>query len=287
MTRVTVGLPIRRVGEDDAFGEPGFIADAARFADERGFWGLTAPDHILAPNAWARAGGGETWIDPVALLSFVAATTRRLRLVTHVLVLPYRSPFEVAKAIASLDHLSGGRAVLGVGSGYLKEEFDALGVPFEERGARTDEYLRAIVACWNGGGDIDFRGRFFSVSGARMGPQPVQRPRPPIWVGGNSARALRRAVELGDCWAPFDVTDDDVRSALEKADRHVELALPLGRVQKERAERGLGGDAVGARVRALLDLGADYVKCGFAGRTPAEWFANAEWFASEVMPGTG
>lgn len=278
MTRFTIGLPIRRVGEDDAFGDPGFIRDVARLAEERGFWGITAPDHILSPNAWARAGGGEQWIDPFVLLGYMAAVTTRLRLVTHIVVLPYRSPFATAKAIASLDHISGGRVVMGVGSGYLKEEFDILGVPFEERGARTDEYIRIIRACWTDG-DIEFRGRFYSVSDARMGPRPVQ-AHVPTWIGGNSMRALRRAVELGDCWAPFDVTDAFVREAVEEAERigrRVEVALPLGRVRK--------GDPAAARVGELLDLGADCVKCGFGGRAPKEWTANAEWFASEVMPG--
>jgi probable F420-dependent oxidoreductase len=288
VTRFTVGLPIRRMDDEGAFGDPGAIRDLVLVAEERGFWGLTAPDHIVSPNVWARAGGGEQWYDPFVLLGFAAGLTTRLRLITHIIVLPYRAPFEVAKAIGSLDHISNGRAVMGVASGYLKEEFEILGVPYSERGERTDEYLRIIAACWTDG-DIEYEGTFFSISDARMGPRPVQTPRPPIWIGGNSLRAVRRAVELGDCWAPFDVTDERVSEASAyagKLGRRVELALPLGRVQKEtpRSGRGLWGDAVAPRVRALLDLGADYVKGGFGGRTPAEWAANLEWFAAEVMP---
>lgn len=274
MTRFTLGLPIRRVGDDAAFGDPSFLADAIDLAEARGFWGITAPDHVVAPNAWAAAGGGEAWIDPFVLLSFAAARTTRLRLITHVIVLPYRSPFVVAKAIASLDHVSAGRAVLGVGSGYLREEFEILGVPFEERGARTDEALRAIKACWTDG-DIAFGGRFFSIREARLAPQPVQPGGPPIWVGGNSLRALERAVRHGNCWAPFDVTDDHVRAGMEAANGMVELALPLGRVR--------GGHDVGGRLDELRALGADYVKCGFGGRTPVEWLATVEAFAAEHM----
>jgi probable F420-dependent oxidoreductase len=274
VTRFTIGLPIRRVGDDSAFGDPSFLRDAFALADEKGFWGVTAPDHIVAPNAWAASGGGEQWVDPFVLLGYAAAVTTRLRLITHIVVLPYRSPFHVAKAIASLDAISGGRAVLGVGSGYLREEFEILGVPFDDRGARTDEYLRAIRACWTTG-DIDFDGDYARIHEARLAPQPVQEGGPPVWVGGNSERALRRAVELGDCWAPFDVADDDVRAGMARATRRVELALPLGRVK--------AGDDAGGRIDELRALGADYVKCGFAGRTPADWMANVEWFAAEHM----
>lgn len=282
--RFTVGLPIRRVGGDDAFGDPSFVRDALTAADELGFWGVTAPDHILAPNAWAASGGGEQWIDPFVLLGLAAGTTRRLRLITHIIVLPYRDPFSVAKALASLDHVSDGRAILGAGSGYLKEEFDILGVPFAERGARTDEYLRIIQTCWRAEGDIDFDGAFYSIHAARMAPRPVQRPRPPIWIGGNSMRAVRRAVELGDCWAPFDVTDDDIALGIERAEqlgRRIEIAAPVGRVQREGGR--MSGEAVARRVEALTKLGVDTIKCGFGGRTPSDWLANATWFASELM----
>jgi len=271
--KFTLGLPIRRVGEDSAFGDAAVVKDIVAFADEAGFWGMTAPDHIVSPNAWAAAGGGDQWIDPFVLLAFAAAHTKHLRLITHVIVLPYRTPFEVAKALASLDHLSGGRAVLGAGSGYLKEEFAILGVPFAERGARTDESLRIIRACWESEGDIDYDGDFWSIHDARMGPRPTERI--PIWIGGNSKRALRRACELGDCWAPFDIGDDDVRAMMDAAPRAVELALPLGRARQ--------GDDSETRIAALHRTGADYIKCGFSGRTPQEWFANAHWFAEMFL----
>lgn len=288
VTRFVLGLPIRRRDDDDRFSDPGFLADAVRAADERGFWGMTAPDHIVSPNAWAQAGGGEMWHDPFVLLSYAAALTTRLRLVTHIIVLPYRGPFPVAKALASLDRLSGGRAVLGVGSGYLEEEFDILGVPFHERGARTDEGLRAIIACWTEE-EPRFEGRFYRITDARMGPRPLQQPRPPIWIGGNSMRAVRRAVDLGDCWAPFDPRPELVREGAARAEtlgRRIDIAAPLGRVQKEGATRPhtVAGDDVAPRIGELLDAGAGYVKLSCGGRTPEEWSANLEWFAAEIMP---
>jgi len=274
----TVGLPIRRVGADQSFADPSFVRDAILFAEEAGFWGFTAPDHIVAPRTWAEAGGGEEWIDPFALLGFAAGITTRIRLITHTIVLPYRTPFAVAKAVASLDHLSGGRMVFGCGSGYLREEFEILGVPFEERGERADEALRFVTACWAADGDVELDGSFHSIHGARVAPRPAQRPRPPIWIGGNSMRAVRRTVEFGDCWTPFDITDDQMREGLARAvelGRPVELAAPLGRVQQ--------GDEVVARADALRTLGASYLKCGFGGRTPVAWFENARWFTKELL----
>lgn len=286
MTRFVLGLPIRRQGDDDRFSDPGFIGDVVRAADERGFWGMTAPDHIVSPNAWAEAGGGEMWHDPFVLLSYAAGLTERLRLITHIIVLPYRGPFPVAKAVASLDRLSGGRAVLGVGSGYLKEEFEILGVPFEERGERTDEGLRAIVECWTAE-EPRFEGRFYRMTDAKMGPKPLQRPRPPIWIGGNSMRAVQRAVDLGDCWAPFDLGADLVRRGADRAEtlgRSIDIAAPLGRVQRQGATRPhtVAGDDVAPRIRELLDAGAGYVKMSFGGRTPEDFFSNLEWFATDV-----
>lgn len=271
MIRMTVSLPMRRSG----FDAPA-TRDMVQAAEESGFWGVTAPDHIVAPTAWARAGGGEHWPDPFTLLGFVAALTTELRLITHVIVLPYRSPYAVAKAIASVDHLSGGRAVLGVGSGYLREEFEILGASFEDRGRITDEAIRTIKGCWTDG----------DIPGieARIAPQPVQPGGPPIWVGGNSMRALRRAVELGDCWAPFNLTDEQLSSGIARAStlgRRVEIAAPVGRIQRDEVTvgRGVGGDEAIARAGALRALGVDVVKVGFAGETADAWMANLRWFA--------
>src|SRR5207248_11319159 len=118
--------------------------------------------------------------------------------------------------------------------GYLEREFEILGVPFEDRGERTDEAIRAITTCWTEE-HPEFHGRFFEISGAAVSPRPLQQPRPPIWIGGNSMRALRRAVELGDCWTPFVAEPDDIRRGGERAEElggSIEIAAPLGRIDR-------------------------------------------------------
>jgi probable F420-dependent oxidoreductase len=274
MARYVLGLPVRRVRQSDSpFADPAAMRDMVVRAEELGFWGVTAPDHIVAPDEWARTGGGEQWFDPFVLLSFLAAATSRIRLITHIIVMPYRSPFAVAKAVASLDRVSNGRAVFGAGSGYLQREFEILGVPFEDRGERTDEAIRVVVACWTEERP-EFRGRYFETADTAVAPRPVQQPRPPIWIGGNSLRALRRTVELGDCWTPFVAEPDDIRRGVHRArelGRTVDIAAPLGRIGRD--------DDPAERAEAYVEAGATYLKCGFRGETPAEWLGNLERFA--------
>ena len=135
-------------------------------------------------------------------LSFAASATTTVRLFTNLCVVPYRNPFLVAKAALTLDVLSGGRLTLGVGAGYLEPEFRALGVDFEERNELLDEGLVAIKRAWTESG-VEMTGRHFEARGHTMLPRPVQSPHPPIWVGGNSKRAIRRAVDLADGWTPM------------------------------------------------------------------------------------
>src|SRR5205814_8971793 len=123
----------------------------------------------------------------------------RSKLISHTTQRPCRRPFAVAQALASLDRVSHGRAVFVAVSGYLQHESEILGVPFDHRGDRTDEAIRAITTCW-AEEHPDFHGRFFDIADAAVAPRPVQQPRPPIWIGGNSMRAVQRTVELGDCW---------------------------------------------------------------------------------------
>ncbi|MFA7601434.1 MAG: TIGR03619 family F420-dependent LLM class oxidoreductase [Novosphingobium sp.] len=155
-----------------------------------------------APSAeWLRTDpAAHDSLDPLTALAFVAAATSRLRLMTNVVVLPYRNPFLTAKAAATLQILSDDRLLLGVGVGYQREEFEALGVRYEERGALTDEAIDTIRAAW-AGGPVVKRGRHFNAVGNE--PRPVPVPPPPIWVGGGSDRAVERAARVGDGWAPF------------------------------------------------------------------------------------
>jgi len=199
--RFTVQLPTERADRAEEFLSAAAVAEMARAVEEAGFDACFVTDHPIPGDRWLASGGHHT-LDPFVALAFAAAATTRLRLHTHVLVLPYRNPFLVAKAAASLDVLSGGRLILGVASGYLEPEFAALGVDFAERNELCDEAIDAMRKAWADSG-VALEGRHFRASGNTALPRPLQKPHPPIWVGGNSRRAIRRAVELGDGWLPF------------------------------------------------------------------------------------
>jgi probable F420-dependent oxidoreductase len=170
------------------------LASCALAAEHAGVDAVFVTDHPAPPEQWLQRGGHPT-LDPFVALGVAASGTTRLRLHTNLLVLGYRQPYLAAKAVASLDVLSGGRVILGVGVGYLRAEFDALGADFDDRGARADDSLAAMRAAWTGEPQ--------GPDGVVVRPRPVQRPHPPIWVGGNSVRAMRRAIEHGQGWAPM------------------------------------------------------------------------------------
>jgi probable F420-dependent oxidoreductase len=159
------------------------------------------------PQSWK-----STYYQPFSVLNFLAGLTTTIRLGTSVLVFPMRNPIEVATQVAELDRLSGGRVNFGVGVGWFAEEFAALGYPFHERGARTNEGLAVCKALW-AEGTATFNGRFNSFEGASMGPKPVQRPHPPIYVGGDSAAAFKRLADHGDVWHPLKPTPETIEAA--------------------------------------------------------------------------
>jgi probable F420-dependent oxidoreductase len=177
------------------------IVDLAVAAEKAGFDGFGFTDHPAPSHRWLENGGHDA-LDPFVAMSFAAAHTTNLRLIPNILVLPYRNPFVVAKAAASLDLLSEGRFTLAVGVGYLKKEFTALGIDFEQRAALFDESLAAIRAIWTTD-DLRFEGRNFTAGGITAHPRPATEPYPPIWIGGNTAAARRRVAEHGDGWCPF------------------------------------------------------------------------------------
>ena len=222
------------------------VADAeslATRAEALGLDGVFVPDHILAKPATTQHYGGH-WPDPFALLAFLAGRTRRIQLGASVIVLPYRNALVVAKAAATVDQVSGGRFIFGVGVGWDEAEFQDLRLPFRERGRLSDDYIRAIKTAW--ASDIpQYTGPYVDYGGATFSPRPVQAPHPPIWVGGSpaavSGAAVRRCAELGDAWHPLGLSLDD----LEKGYATVrDLAARHGR-----------RDAVGLAPRNLLDLG--------------------------------
>ena len=186
----------------------------ARKGEEFGFDTLLTGDHILVPKnissvypyteggEFPGSGSGES-MEQITLLSYIAGQTSKIRLVTSVLIVPHRNPLIAAKSLATLDLLSEGRLVVGVGVGWMREEFQALGLPpFEERGAVTDEYIRAFKVLWTED-DPHFQGKYISFDDISFLPKPVQKPHPPIWVGGESRPALRRTAELADGWYPL------------------------------------------------------------------------------------
>ena len=176
-----------------------------------GFASVMIADHLVFPVTIKSRypytvsgdfpGKGDV-LDQLSLMTFVAAKTTRLRLVTSVMIVPYRNPVLTAKALATIDVLSKGRVTLGVGVGWMREEFEALGAPeFERRGAVTDEYIRIFKTLWTEN-PASFNGEFYQFSALRCLPQPVQKPHPPIWIGGHSTPALRRVARHGDGWHP-------------------------------------------------------------------------------------
>ena len=164
---------------------------AAQAADAAGFFYVAVCDHIAIPRDKAETMS-TTWFHPVATLAWLAAQTERVRLMTNVLVPAYRHPLETAKAFATLDTLSNGRVILGVGAGHVEGEFDALGIPFAARGRITDDAVDGIITSW----------LQEYVDGVGLAPRPVQTPRPPVWIGGSSKPALRRVAARGDGWIP-------------------------------------------------------------------------------------
>ena len=302
--RCALLLHTQRVDLGSEFVSAGAVAEIAQAAERAGFDAVAVTDHPLPQDEWMRSGGHHA-LDPFVALSFAAAATTRVRLLTFIYVLPYRNPFLSAKAAASLDVLSGGRFVFGVAAGYLEPEFDALGVPFAERDDLADEAIRAMKAAWSETG-LHFEGRHFVAHGHTALPRPVQQPHPPIWVGGNSKRAIRRAVELGDGWMPIFnpaahasrrrtpaiESAADVRARLDYA---AELGRSAGRTRPLEVAitaRGLGGfgtprfdrDAFVADVAELRAAGVTYLNVNVPAVSRAEHADRIARFGNDVLP---
>ncbi|MGW9131858.1 LLM class F420-dependent oxidoreductase [Streptomyces sp. NPDC055681] len=187
------------------------LATVAQAADNLGYDHLTCSEHVAVPRKIAKIRGGTYW-DPLSTFGYLAARTRRIRLATHVLVLGYHHPLEIAKRYGTLDRISDGRLVLGLGVGTLEEEFALLGAEFTGRGARADDALTALRAALSRP-EPEYHGRHYDFSGVVVEPHAVQ-PRVPLWVGGSTPRSLRRALEFGDGWAPFGLSFDRLTELL-------------------------------------------------------------------------
>jgi probable F420-dependent oxidoreductase len=237
-------------------------------------------------------------------MGYAAARTTTLQLIPNIVVLPYRNPFVVAKAAATLDLVSEGRFTLGVGVGYLKREFTALGVEFHERGELFDEALEVIRGIWTTD-DFSYEGKHFAASGITAHPRPVSRPHPPIWIGGNTAAARRRVATHGDGWCPFPAPAmlartartaemnsetlgggiDDLRRRLEAAGRDPS-AIDISFTNAEGGSPGaedFNADAYLSGVEKLAALGVTWLQVGLPGDSLAHVLETIERFGSSVI----
>ncbi|OBG67306.1 TIGR03619 family F420-dependent LLM class oxidoreductase [Mycobacterium sp. E3339] len=220
------------------------LALIAEAADRLGYHHLTCSEHIALPAAETHRRGTRYW-DPLATFGYLAARTQRIRLATNVLVLGYHHPLEIAKRYGTLDRVSNGRLILGVGVGSLKEEFELLDAPFDDRGPRGDDALRALRASLSAP-EPAYRGEFYSFGGMVVDPCAVQ-DRVPIWVGGRTLRSLRRAATLADGWAPFAVSLSEARDWLRRFELRpgFEVVLPTAAALDPINEPERTRDAVG------------------------------------------
>jgi probable F420-dependent oxidoreductase len=241
----------------DACSHPDTAARVARAAEAAGFESLWCGEHVVLPDPQAPPSPmapRDRILDPVVALTFLAAHTERPRLGTGIIIMPQRNPLVLAKELASLDVLSRGRLVLGIGVGYLEPEFRAVGAPFEHRGAVTDEYLEAMQAIW-GQDKPAYKGRFVAFSDVQAHPQPVQRPGPPIVVGGRTPAAFRRAVTRGHGWYGFGLDPTGAASAvagLREAAARDTRPPALGPLELSLTPRGYGLDRAAAEQYAAL-----------------------------------
>jgi len=262
------------------------VVAAARAAERAGFAWVSCSDHVAVPASRAPAMGA-TWYDAGSTLAFVGGATERIGLLSHVVILPYRHPLVVAKQYGTLDHLTRGRVILGVGSGHLKPEFATLRADYERRGKVTDEYVQAIAAAWLS--EIaSFAGETVAFRDVMVSPRVHRRPRPPIWVGGNSRAAVRRAARYGDGWVPWELTPDECAAAVQLARR---VRAEAGRPDEFEVVAPLGfaasADEILAAVARWRTAGATAFHVGIAADSADEHLERLAWFGREVIGRVG
>jgi probable F420-dependent oxidoreductase len=280
----------------------------ARTAEALGFDAVTVSEHIVLSHDLAEHMG-PYWCDALTAMAFIAGATRRIGVRSGVMVLPYHPPVQLAKAIATLDVMSSGRVMLILGVGMAEGEFRALGVPFHERGRVTDEYVRAMKVLWTED-EPSFTGRYVQFSDVVFEPRPVQKPHPPLWFGGRSAHALRRALRLGDGWSPDGAQSgtgpwlsrlEDLPSFVDKVAEDAQLDIPQGFEIAMPLELTLIGpdhqlaqidtplstpDAILDRIGQLEDLGVSWtaVPALDAPRASrAQYLDHLGWWAEEIV----
>ncbi|HEY1278558.1 MAG TPA: LLM class F420-dependent oxidoreductase [Acidimicrobiales bacterium] len=230
--------PLHSDLDGGAWLDPANITAFARAAEEAGVDGIALTDHPAPSRKWLEHGGHET-LDPFVGLGFIAAVTSRIRLMTGLAVVPYRNPFLLAKSMTAVDVVSGGRATFVIGAGYLRSEFAALGVDFDERNALFDEAIEVWKGLW-ATDDFHYEGRHFTAVGVGLEPRPVQRPHPPLWLGGNARLVRQRVARWGQGWNPMIGGGALLaRTARTRAiDTDAELAALIREIKAEMVEHG-------------------------------------------------
>lgn len=302
--KVSYGLPTHRV-DVPAFLTAAGISSLTVAAESAGFGAVFSTEHPFPGDEWM-AGGGHHSLDPIVTLAVAAGASESIRVHTNLFIPALRNPFLGAKAISSLDVVSGGRVILGVGAGYVRDEFDALGARFDVRNRVLDESIVAMRKAWSGESVVD-SGETWEARGNTMLPQPVQRPHPPIWVGGNSERAMRRAVELGDGWSPFPagragaaaIRTGELRSVSQLGERIIsarEHAEAIGRtseldvcfvprgLRQQIEEHPLDPQEVIDSCGELAEVGVTWVTVALAGDSLEEQLEAIQRFGAEILP---
>ena len=280
------------------------IARVAAAAETAGFDGFGFTDHPAPSQRWLESGGHDA-LDPFVAMGFAAAHTTTLRLIPNIVVLPYRNPFIVAKAGATLDLVSGGRFTLAVGVGYLKREFAALGVDFDDRAALFEESLQVIRDIWTTD-DVTIDGKHFTAKGITAHPRPVSVPHPPIWIGGNTAAARTRVAAPGQGWCPFRAPATLAQTARTAAlESLADLAAGIGDLRRRLEEAGrdpstvdvtftnhaggtpgaddFDGDAFVEGVAQLTELGVTWVQVAVPGDSLAHALEAIDQFGADVI----
>lgn len=300
---------------------PDTVLRMATKADALGYDSVFVTDHVVLPASMARSvypyattgrlagGAAQDYLEPLAMLGWLAHATKRIRLGTSVLVVPYRNPVVTAKTLATIDRLSGGRLILGAGVGWLREEFEALAAPpFEARGAVTDEYLRLMRATWTTD-PVAFEGKYYRLRDVHALPKPAQKGGIPIWIGGHTDAALKRAGTLGDGWHPIGLRPPallgpdeyatkakQVHAWAQRAGRDPKAVTLTFRCPMEvrgKRQKAAAGDRplfqgsaedVAGDIRAYAALGVSHFVFDPTHQEPGEVLANMERFADEVRP---